>query len=83
MLKDRVLKFSVVMNLAIYMCNKAGKKIRHFRSKPEVKQIFRKNEFSDQIKNEYVFCRAYLTESNTESCFKIGRRIAEISGFKI
>ena len=54
----------------------------NFRSKPEVKQIFRKNEFSDQIKNEYVFCRAYKAESNTESRFKIGRCITEISGFK-
>ena len=57
-------------------------KICHFRSKPEVKQIFRKNEFSDQIKNEYVFYKAYQAESNTESRFKIGRFIKEISGFK-
>ena len=57
-------------------------KICHFRLKAEGNQIFRKNEFSDQIKNEYVFYRAYLAESNTESRFKIGRCITEIYEFK-
>ena len=57
-------------------------KICHFRSKPEGNQIFRKNEFSDQIKNEHVFYRAYQAESNTEIRFKIGQCIKEILGFK-
>ena len=33
------------------MANVQKKLFCHFRSKPEVKQIFRKNEFSDQNKN--------------------------------
>lgn len=44
-------RFTSVIRLEMKIC--------HFWSKPEVKQIFRKNEFSDQIKNEYAFCRAY------------------------